>query len=235
MGAGVLWGRSAVPAQGQISPSEADTYHLSSYPAAAAAAFGEHYLNLCLTHPQYTTDIEVRNKMMAGMEAPGVPANCGWDKGGNVVAPTSITFTGQVEQRTEYTDRQVAYLGYFVTMSDNRAFTATVPIWAGQNTQGREGFAIVGSVGLSAATGLAGEVNMTTGFIADQSLAPTVSPVLETFFTAWSASDTKALDAVTSADATGDVTVGMDKTMGCLLYTSPSPRDKRQSRMPSSA
>ena len=24
-------------------------------------------------------------------------------------------------------------------------------------------------------------------------------------------------------------------TMGCLLYTSPSPRDKRQSRMPSSA
>ena len=26
-----------------------------------------------------------------------------------------------------------------------------------------------------------------------------------------------------------------DKEWGCLLYTSPSPRDKRQSRMPSSA
>ena len=26
-----------------------------------------------------------------------------------------------------------------------------------------------------------------------------------------------------------------DADMGCLLYTSPSPRDKRQSRMPSSA
>ena len=26
-----------------------------------------------------------------------------------------------------------------------------------------------------------------------------------------------------------------DTTKGCLLYTSPSPRDKRQSRMPSSA
>ena len=26
-----------------------------------------------------------------------------------------------------------------------------------------------------------------------------------------------------------------NKTPGCLLYTSPSPRDKRQSRMPSSA
>ena len=28
---------------------------------------------------------------------------------------------------------------------------------------------------------------------------------------------------------------GMDKMLVCLLYTSPSPRDKRQSRMPSSA
>ena len=26
-----------------------------------------------------------------------------------------------------------------------------------------------------------------------------------------------------------------DRNKGCLLYTSPSPRDKRQSRMPSSA
>ena len=26
-----------------------------------------------------------------------------------------------------------------------------------------------------------------------------------------------------------------EKMIGCLLYTSPSPRDKRQSRMPSSA
>ena len=29
--------------------------------------------------------------------------------------------------------------------------------------------------------------------------------------------------------------VGIDPTSDCLLYTSPSPRDKRQSRMPSSA
>ena len=28
---------------------------------------------------------------------------------------------------------------------------------------------------------------------------------------------------------------GFGQTIGCLLYTSPSPRDKRQSRMPSSA
>ena len=36
----------------------------------------------------------------------------------------------------------------------------------------------------------------------------------------------------------GEVAVGVgadDIHFGCLLYTSPSPRDKRQSRMPSSA
>ena len=32
-----------------------------------------------------------------------------------------------------------------------------------------------------------------------------------------------------------DLTRKFDKYDGCLLYTSPSPRDKRQSRMPSSA
>ena len=29
--------------------------------------------------------------------------------------------------------------------------------------------------------------------------------------------------------------LGVDRVWDCLLYTSPSPRDKRQSRMPSSA
>ena len=32
-----------------------------------------------------------------------------------------------------------------------------------------------------------------------------------------------------------DVHVPVENVLGCLLYTSPSPRDKRQSRMPSSA
>ena len=37
-------------------------------------------------------------------------------------------------------------------------------------------------------------------------------------------------------DAAFDVVMAMStEDIGCLLYTSPSPRDKRQSRMPSSA
>ena len=31
------------------------------------------------------------------------------------------------------------------------------------------------------------------------------------------------------------INFGIENSSGCLLYTSPSPRDKRQSRMPSSA
>src|SRR5678809_299081 len=33
----------------------------------------------------------------------------------------------------------------------------------------------------------------------------------------------------------GDKILGLDLSMGCLLYTSPSPRDRQKSRMPSSA
>ena len=45
-----------------------------------------------------------------------------------------------------------------------------------------------------------------------------------------------AADAVTTPTDTDTVTPdGAPETTACLLYTSPSPRDKRQSRMPSSA
>ena len=36
-------------------------------------------------------------------------------------------------------------------------------------------------------------------------------------------------------DAAGHIQKFWGRDMSCLLYTSPSPRDKRQSRMPSSA
>ena len=42
------------------------------------------------------------------------------------------------------------------------------------------------------------------------------------------------VDAGTSLDYDA-VTIGINESIACLLYTSPSPRDKRQSRMPSSA
>ena len=44
------------------------------------------------------------------------------------------------------------------------------------------------------------------------------------------------LNATTIADITANIAVNSgSENNSCLLYTSPSPRDKRQSRMPSSA
>ena len=44
-----------------------------------------------------------------------------------------------------------------------------------------------------------------------------------------------SLDACEEARILPNIVVEINRLKGCLLYTSPSPRDKRQSRMPSSA
>ena len=43
------------------------------------------------------------------------------------------------------------------------------------------------------------------------------------------------LPASVGINLKADILASVDQVTGCLLYTSPSPRDKRQSRMPSSA
>ena len=46
---------------------------------------------------------------------------------------------------------------------------------------------------------------------------------------------TLTYDDVKNVDSIGIITARSGVDVDCLLYTSPSPRDKRQSRMPSSA
>ena len=48
----------------------------------------------------------------------------------------------------------------------------------------------------------------------------------------------KIIDPIPASDGAGvklKRSIGVEPNYFCLLYTSPSPRDKRQSRMPSSA
>ena len=47
--------------------------------------------------------------------------------------------------------------------------------------------------------------------------------------------DIKAMSFEQALEELRGIVDGLERGDGCLLYTSPSPRDKRQSRMPSSA
>lgn len=231
--AGTLLGRSAVPAEGQITAAEAENYHLDKFPVEAASSFGQHYLTLCFTHPEYREDVDSRNQMLAGMEAPGVPTNCGWERGGAASAVTSVAFNGQVEEREEYTNKdtgaRVAYMGFFVTMNNGRQFTATVPIWSGVNEQNRPAYSIVGSVGMSAATAVNPSPDMKLAAPQDRNLAGQLEPTLHTFFDAWADSDAEALNAILTREADGEARSGLDGTVSnpefnnIIIYPSRKP------------
>ena len=47
--------------------------------------------------------------------------------------------------------------------------------------------------------------------------------------------DTRSNDGSAEIITADDIRAGVSLTYGCLLYTSPSPRDRTRSRMPSSA
>ena len=58
---------------------------------------------------------------------------------------------------------------------------------------------------------------------------------LKSLFTPWLGKEAYALTALSLISVWQFVGIPMMLIYACLLYTSPSPRDKRQSRMPSSA
>lgn len=206
---GVIVGRTAVPAQGQVTEEEAAKYHLSSFPTDSAATFGRHYVELCLTHPDKEEAQNKRVELMKGMALQQLGEGCGWTSGGQKENPVTINFNGEVENRTEYQGGQVAYLGYFVSMSSGDFMNVTLPVWAGENTDGRKAFKVVGQLGYSAAPAQDAVPNLETGLMEDRQIAPKLKPMLETFFKAWGQSDRKTLEALTATDAKGDVLSGM--------------------------
>ena len=70
-------------------------------------------------------------------------------------------------------------------------------------------------------------VTMTRDFSIDQ------LQLIRSFFTEdeWNAIDSALADYQDYGEIEGELT----SSIGCLLYTSPSPRDRQKSRMPSSA
>lgn len=208
---GVVWGRSAVPAAGHISEDEATAYNLSTFPVDAAAAFARHYTELCLTHPESSEGQQARLDMMKGMAVQQLGDGCGWSGGGAAENPVDVRFNGHVEHRLEYTEGQVAYLGFFVSMSTGKFFNVTVPVWAGENADGRAAYKIVGPISLTAAPSQDGAPNLDTEFPMDPELGTELNPLLTTFFKAWGSSDRPTINAMTSNDANGEVFRGLDR------------------------
>ena len=79
---------------------------------------------------------------------------------------------------------------------------------------------------------------VTITFSSGDTSEATLSPATMSFDnTTWAIPQTLTINAPEDYSVDGDQTTTISYTIAstCLLYTSPSPRDKRQSRMPSSA
>lgn len=206
---GVVLGSQRVPAQGAISPAEATKYQLTDFPVRQATAFGADYLRVCLTHGN-KQQMEQRAEVIDKMASPAAERGCGWDNGGNVQTPQQIVFNGTITTIPGYSIGQAAYLGYTVAM-DRDTFTVTVPVWIGPTEGGGSALQVVGDIGLSASPPVGVAPNRPPETKIDAQLAATVSSeLLETFFTAWGASDAQQLHLVLSPNATTAARNGLD-------------------------
>lgn len=77
---GVNQGSSRIPASGAISQDEALRFRLSAFPVEQAAAFGQRYLDICLTRPA-GADVgaaRIRTEALARMATSGTDSGCGY-------------------------------------------------------------------------------------------------------------------------------------------------------------
>jgi len=104
---------------------------------------------------------------------------------------------------------------------------------------------IAGSTGFSGAAAIAAKSALRSGsglvrLAVPKSILPIVAAIEPCYTTIGLAEDSsgkisaKAVDTVLKAVEDNDI-IAFGPGVGCLLYTSPSPRDQRGSRMPSSA
>lgn len=209
---GVVIGRSAVPAQGALSSTDAANYRLSTFPVDAATAFGQQYLEVCLTHGD-ADDVKRRQEVLESMSTAGVSTSCGWTSGGLLQQPTSIVYNGYLQMADDFPSGQAAYLGYNVTLGDATYQTVTVPIWVKRVGTGND-MRIVGDVGITPATRLGQPPTPTEQPGKDDQLARDLAgSVLAPFFTAWGASDQRQLNLMLAEGATENARIGMAETM----------------------
>lgn len=198
---GVTVGRSAVPAEGAISPSDAAAYRLTTFPTNAATAFAQQYLTVCLTHGDVEA-VKKREQLLKAMSTPGTAPGCGWTSGGLQQEPSMIAWDGTVTPITEFATGEAAYLGFIVSMADGQYQTMSVPVWVKSGKTGND-LRIVGDVGVSAPMRLENPPPAKAKLTEDVQLAGQVKDsLLAPFFSAWGASNAGQLNLVL-ADSAG--------------------------------
>ncbi len=210
---GVSAGSSRVATPAAITAGEAAAYHLSTFPAAAAAAFGVTYVTLCLTHPNPSDDQATADRLtaLARMTSAGVPAGCGWDGTGVAQQPLSVTWAGTSSPvAAAYSTGSAAQLTYVVAMPDRHTVTIAVPLWASSLT-GQADFQVVGGLSLLPAAAPTTAPTPAAAAAVDPDLAVTLSTtVLLPFLQSWAASDSVQLNLVLAGGASRIAEQGME-------------------------
>lgn len=209
---GVATGSSRLVQQATISSQDAAAFHLSSFPAERASAFGVAYLMLCWTHPAAADAAATQNRLaaLAGMSSAGVTAGCGWTGTAPSPAPVAVTWDGSaVPIPGVYSEGAAAQLGFVVTTADQRTVGVTVPIWMPAATS-TAGARVVGDVAVVPVATVAAAPTPIAPATTDSAIADALTrSVLVPFLTAWAASDPVQLNLVLARDASSAARTGM--------------------------
>lgn len=210
---GVSTGSDRIAAPSAITADDAAEYHLSTFPAAQASAYGSTYLTLCLTHPSPSNDQAVADRLtaLARMTSAGVTPGCGWDGTGNAQQPLSVTWTGVTAPSAgKYNSGAAEQLSYIVVMNDRRTMTIGIPVWA-SISQGQPDFRVVGDLSVLPAVAPETAPTPVQPPVVDPSLAESLGPtVLLPFLQAWGASDSVQLNLILAGGASAVAQQGLE-------------------------
>lgn len=210
---GVSTGSARLVQPATISADDASAFHLSSYPADRAAAFGVSYLSLCWTHPDAanTTATADRVAALARMTSAGVTPGCGWTGSTPSAAPLAVTWDGSIRPiQAAYADGAAAQLGFVVTTADGRTVGAALPIWVSSTTTAA-GVRVVGDVAVVPIAPAAAAPTPAAPQMTDSAIAESLTrSVLVPFLRAWAVSDPVQLNLVLARDASTAARAGME-------------------------
>lgn len=210
---GVSTGSTRLVQWSTITADDANAFHLNSFPAARAAAFGVSYLSLCWTHPDAADTVATADRLaaLARMTSAGVAPGCGWTGSTRSTAPLAVTWDGTVKPvATSYADGAAAELGFLVTTSDGRTVGAALPIWVSSVRSMAAGVRVVGDVAVVPVAPAAPVPTPSAPAVTDPAIAETLTRnVLVPFLRAWAVSDPVQLNLVLAADASAAARAGM--------------------------